>query len=108
MDDFGRRYTYRVFWNDPDGCFVAAVAEWPSLSWAADSPGEALTGLLEVVQDALANLEPGEDPPRPYRDRRYSGKMTLRVPPLTHRNLAIEAAEQGVSINRLAAAKLAA
>jgi hypothetical protein len=37
VDDLGRRYTYRVFWNEPDRCFVAAVAEWLSLSWAADT-----------------------------------------------------------------------
>ncbi|MDR1512975.1 MAG: type II toxin-antitoxin system HicB family antitoxin [Propionibacteriaceae bacterium] len=102
------RYAYRVFWSEPDDCFVATVAEWPTLSWAADTPAEALTGLIEVVRDALANLEPGEAAPEPFMDRHYSGKMTLRVPPLIHRNLVIEAAEQGVSINRLAAAKLAA
>ena len=108
MDELTHRYTYRVFWNDPDSGFVATVAEWPSLSWAADTPAEALTGVIEVVRAALAKLDPGELPPQPLQDRRYSGKMTLRVPPLTHRTLALEAAEQGVSINRLASAKLAA
>jgi predicted RNase H-like HicB family nuclease len=48
-----------VSWSEPDGCFVATVAEWPTLSRAADTPAEALTGLIEVVGDALANLEPG-------------------------------------------------
>jgi predicted HicB family RNase H-like nuclease len=71
-------------------------------------PAEAISRLIEVVRDALENLDPGEDPPQPYHDRQYSGKMTLRVPPLTHRNLVIEAAERGVSVNRLAAAKLSA
>jgi len=36
----------------------------------------------------------------------YSGKFQVR-PPEQHRNLAIQAAEQGVSINRLVSAKLA-
>ncbi|MDO8442067.1 MAG: toxin-antitoxin system HicB family antitoxin, partial [Polaromonas sp.] len=31
-----------------------------------------------------------------------------RIPPLLHRSLALQAAEQGVSLNRLASAKLAA
>jgi predicted RNase H-like HicB family nuclease len=108
MSGLAERYAYRVFWSEPDRCFVAAVAEWPSLSWAADTPVEALTGVIGVVRDALGNLEAGEAPPEPLLDRHYSGKMTLRVPPLTHRALVIEAAEQGVSLNRLAAAKLAA
>ena len=35
-----------------------------------------------------------------------SGKFMLRVPPETHRMLAIQAAESGVSLNRLVASKL--
>jgi predicted HicB family RNase H-like nuclease len=31
----------------------------------------------------------------------------VRVPPIVHRNLVIEAAEAGVSLNRLVSAKLA-
>jgi predicted HicB family RNase H-like nuclease len=31
----------------------------------------------------------------------------VRIPPAVHRSLAIEAAEQGISLNRLASAKLA-
>jgi len=37
-----------------------------------------------------------------------SGEFRVRIPPLVHRNLALMAAEQGVSLNRLASAKLAA
>ena len=37
-------------------------------------------------------------------DRTYSGKFMVRVPPETHRALAIRAAEQGVSLNRLVSA----
>ncbi len=48
----------------------------------------------------------GESPPRPFALRRYSGKFLVRVPPETHRRMAIEAAEEGVSLNRLASAKL--
>jgi hypothetical protein len=34
------------------------------------------------------------------------GKFVVRVPPATHKKLALEAAEEGVSLNRLASAKL--
>jgi predicted HicB family RNase H-like nuclease len=34
--------------------------------------------------------------------------LRVRIPPLVHRNLALLAAEQGVSLNRLASTKLAA
>jgi len=109
MSNLAAYYTYRVFFDQADGYFVATVAEWPSLSCAADSQVEALNGVVEVVKDALSLLtEDGGQPPCPLQERRYSGKMTLRVPPELHRRLAIEAAEQNVSINRLAATKLAA
>ena len=41
-------------------------------------------------------------------EKNYSGEFRVRIPPLVHRNLALMAAEQGVSLNRLASAKLAA
>ena len=40
-------------------------------------------------------------------DRTYSGKFMVRMPPETHRALAIRAAEEGVSLNRLVTARLA-
>ena len=56
------------------------------------------------VADMQANDEP---PPEPMADRSYSGKFMVRVPPETHRALAIRAAEEGVSLNRLISARLA-
>jgi predicted HicB family RNase H-like nuclease len=38
--------------------------------------------------------------------KRYSGKCMVRVPPEVHRSLAIQASESGVSLNRIAGAKL--
>ncbi len=48
----------------------------------------------------------GEEPPQLFADRDYSGKFMVRVPPETHRALAIRAAEEGVSMNRLVGARL--
>ncbi len=49
----------------------------------------------------------GEKIPTPFSTRHYSGKFMVRVPPEVHRHLATEAAESGVSLNRIASAKLA-
>ena len=49
-------YTYRVAWSVEDGEHVATVAEFPSLSWLAPTPVEALAGLANVVRDVLADL----------------------------------------------------
>ena len=49
----------------------------------------------------------GEPVPDAIAERRYSGELRVRIPPLVHRQLALQAAEEGVSLNRLASAKLA-
>ena len=48
----------------------------------------------------------GEILPVPLADRVYSGKFMVRVPPEVHRGLALHAAEEGVSLNRLVSARL--
>jgi predicted HicB family RNase H-like nuclease len=58
----------------------------------------------EVIDDLRANNEPV---PEPLAERKYSGEFRVRIPPELHRQLAMAAAEQGISLNRLASAKLA-
>jgi predicted HicB family RNase H-like nuclease len=102
-------YTYRVTWSPEDGEHVGLCAEFPSLSWLADSPEKALAGIRHVVRDVIAEMEAaGEKIPEPLAEKRYSGHFMVRVPPEVHRALALQAAEEKVSINRLASAKLAA
>lgn len=49
----------------------------------------------------------GKKVPTPISKKQYSGKFQVRIPPELHRMLAIEAAEQNVSLNRYVAHKLA-
>jgi predicted RNase H-like HicB family nuclease len=101
-------YTYRVTWSAEDGEHVATVAEFPSLSWLAPTPVEALAGLADVVRDVLADLAASGDPvPQPLSERSYSGRFVVRVPAEVHRRLVCEAAEQHVSLNRLVSDRLA-
>lgn len=52
-------------------------------------------------------MQAGDEPiPEPIAIRQYSGKFLVRVPPELHRRLALEAAGAGISLNRLASAKL--
>ena len=101
------RYTYRVTWSVEDEEYVGLCVEYPSLSWLAPTPQEALEGIRQVVADAIADMEANEETvPEPIALRHYSGKFTVRIPPDLHRRLALEAAESGISLNRLASAKL--
>jgi predicted HicB family RNase H-like nuclease len=101
------RYTYRVTWSAEDEEHVGLCVEFPSLSWLAATPEEALKGIRKVVVDAVNDLEAnGEAIPQPLAEKHYSGQFRVRIPPAVHRSLAMEAAEQGISLNRLASAKL--
>ncbi len=101
------RYNYRVTWSEDDNEYVGLCAEFPSLSWLASTPEAALKGIRKVVEDVVKDMrENGEEVPEPIASYRYSGKFMVRVPPEVHRNLAIKAAEAGVSLNRLASSKL--
>ena len=101
-------YTYRITWSPEDGEFVGLCAEFPSLSWLAKKQGAALGGIRQVVTDVVADLEAnGEPVPDPISEKHYSGEFRVRIPPDLHRSLALQAAEQRVSLNRLASSKLA-
>lgn len=103
-----KHYTYRVTWSEDDGEYVALCAEFPSLSYLAPEQTAALQGLIKLVGEVVADMSAnGEQVPVPLASREFSGKFQVRIPPEQHRNLAIQAAEQGVSINRLVSSKLA-
>src|SRR5262245_40620329 len=101
------KYTYRVMWSEEDQEHVGLCAEFPSLSWLAETHGEALNGIVELVAGVLKDMAKSKEPiPEPLSLRRFKGNIALRVPPEQHRELAMEAAEQGVSLNRLISKKL--
>lgn len=108
MTDIASRYAYRVQWSPEDGEYAGTVAELPGLSWLAASPVDALVGIQNVASECVTDMERNDErPPEPYADRDYSGRFLVRIPPEEHRRLALEAAEQGVSLNRLASERLA-
>jgi predicted HicB family RNase H-like nuclease len=101
------KYTYRVTWSEGDAEYVGLCAEFPSLSWLAQTPEAALKGIRKVVDDVISDMLSNEESvPEPIATKHFSGKFMVRVPPDVHRELAIQAAEAGVSLNRLASAKL--
>ena len=107
MAEFLDLYTCRVLWSDADGMFIGLCAELPSLSHLDDTAEGAFSGIRDVTATALEILQEDNDLlPEPLSTRKYSGVFTVRVPPETHRALALDAAEAGVSLNRLAAERL--
>ena len=101
------RYTYRVTWSENDNEYVGLCVEFPSLSWLSSTPETALKGIRKLVAETVADMESNDEiVPEPIACRQYSGKFIVRVPPDIHRNLAIRAAESGISLNRVVSSKL--
>jgi len=100
-------YTYRVTWSEEDQEYVGLCAEFPSLSWLARSQQAALKGISSLIADTVNEMtENGDNAPDPIASKRYSGKFVVRIPPQSHRQLALDAAEAGISLNRLVSSKL--
>jgi predicted HicB family RNase H-like nuclease len=100
-------YTYRVTWSEEDQEYVGLCAEFPSLSWLAGTQEAALKGIRSVVAGVVADMRKTKEPiPEPLAGKRYSGRFMVRIPSDVHRDLTLKAAEEGISLNRLASAKL--
>lgn len=100
-------YTYRVTWSEQDKEYIGLCVEFSSLSWLSKTPEAALKGIRAVVAEVVEDMiRGGEAIPEPLANKHYSGKFIVRVPPEVHKKLSIQAAEAGVSINRLASTKL--
>lgn len=102
-------YTFRVTWSAEDDEFVATCLEFPSLSWLASSRNEAIEGLEQLVADVVDDMNASDEKvPEPLAERRFSGTFNVRIGEYLHRDLAMHAAEQHMSLNQFVVKKLAA
>jgi len=94
--------------NDESGSYYfATVREFDGCM----SHGDTYAKAFENIQDAMkgwieAKLEGGFAVPDPIDDNQYSGKFVLRIPKSLHARLAMEAEQEGVSLNQYALYRL--
>ena len=101
------KYTYRVEWSEEDNTHIAYCLEFPSLAAHGNTVADALANIAEVVDESVQWLIEEDSPvPEPFGLKKYKGNLSLRVPAETHRKLAIQSAEAGVSINQYILSKL--
>lgn len=100
-------YTYRIVWSEEDGEHVGLCTEFPSLSHLDSTPVKAMKGIMSLVKNVVVDMiENGEEAPEPLMEKKYSGKFVVRILPNEHKMLAVQAAEMGISLNKLASTKL--
>lgn len=69
-------YTYRVSWSTEDQEHVDLCAEFPSLSWLAKSPEEALNGIMKLVDEVVKGMQANnQSVPEAIADRDFSGEF---------------------------------
>jgi Uncharacterized protein encoded in hypervariable junctions of pilus gene clusters len=101
------RYTYREEWSEEDGVYIARCLEFPSLAAHGESPEMALSEIRSVVDIVINDMaKKGETLPKPFGTREYSGRLVLRLPKELHRDTALRAAEEGVSLNQYLVSRL--
>ena len=89
-------YTAIVGFSAEDGCLVGHIAGINDvIGFHADSVEEIRKVFYETVDDYLATCAKiNREPNKPY-----SGKVTLRLPPELHAQLAVQAEANGSSLN---------
>jgi predicted RNase H-like HicB family nuclease len=97
------RYPANVFWSDEDEGYIAVAPDLPGCSAFGDTEADALAELkfaIEAWKEAAVSA--GNTIPRPSMpvDHSYSGKFIVRMPKSLHRELALSARDQNVSLNQ--------
>jgi predicted HicB family RNase H-like nuclease len=93
---------------DEDGDWLAAFLELPTVSAFSSKPEFALDELKTAWEGIKKSYRQKKEPiPVAPSKKNYSGQFNVRIDKRTHRALAMEAAQAGVSLNALIAHKLA-
>ncbi|OQB99075.1 MAG: HicB family protein [Spirochaetes bacterium ADurb.Bin110] len=94
-------YEYHISYSEEDAAYIATVAEFPYLSADGSSPAAAYEAIKSVVEAAVDILrDEQKDIPLPLSKREYKGNISLRLSPETHRMAAIQARQEGCSLNQ--------
>jgi len=102
-------YSMRIHWSDEDGCFIGTCPEFPHTSGFGNSPTDAASELGTAIELAVqTHKEEGWPLPEPAMIKEYSGQLRLRLPRSMHAHLAARALAEGVSINTMIVAAVAA
>ena len=99
-------YRVKIYCYDDNPDEIEWVAQYPDLPGCVgcgDTPQEALSMAEDAKKSWLQiTLDDGDPIPQPLNPdiNNYSGKFTLRLPKTFHKELSLQAEEEGVSLNQ--------
>ena len=107
LEDYLNTHYPFIVYPAEEGGYVGEVEELPGCMTQAETLEE-LSERIENARRAWIQLayEDGMEIPLPRLEQEYSGRFVIRLPKYLHRQLAEEAAREGVSLNQFAATLL--
>lgn len=101
MIDQVQKYQILLQWEESTKTHIALIPELGDLTVRGSSREEALKLGEQAIQRHIAELKAKHLPvPLPFAEKKYSGKIFIRVKPTLHRDVALKAAMAGLSINQ--------
>jgi predicted RNase H-like HicB family nuclease len=93
--------------DEESGTYTAVILEFPGCIAQGDTPQDAYDHLEDAAKEWIeAALVLKQEIPSPSQSLSYGGKYPLRLPKSLHRQLALIAEREGVSLNQFIVAAL--
>src|SRR5437660_10674931 len=94
------RYAKFVEWSDEDQCFIGRCPELMLGGVHGNDEAKVYAELCAAVEEMVELIHAdGHEMPQPLGEKKFSGKLVLRVEPAIHRRLAVKARAAGESLN---------
>ncbi len=109
MKNSSDNYLKIVEWSEEDQCYIGTAPGLFVGGVHGDDQEKVFRELCEVVEETVALFESeGRPLPASTANKRYSGKISLRIPPELHKRISIKATQTGESVNKFVQNKLEA
>ena len=94
--------------DEESGTYTAVILEFPGCIAQGDTPQEAYEHLEDAAKEWIeAALDLKQEIPSPSQSLSFGGKVLLRLPKSLHRQSALIAEKEGVSLNQFIVSALA-
>ena len=103
------KYLKVVEWSDKDNCYIGTSPGLFAGGVHGKNEEKVFKNLCNVIDDVIKTMdETGKTLPKSTINRKFSGKIALRIPPDLHKTIFINAMQNGKSVNKLIQYKLEA